>query len=666
MVELCPASFADLVDRMFLELRRQEAVFDLPRRKWYLPHADGPDLGVRFLGHRAATPVGPASGPHTQMAQNLVLCWLAGARILELKTVQINDRLEIGRPCIDAANVCYNIEWSQELRIGESLSEYVAGAMLIHMLRQMDLADGVDLTGSAGDTVFDMSVGYDLAGIKSEPVVRYIESLKNARAAIDELRLQIPARHRRLRDLDYPAQVSDSITLSTFHGCPADEIERICTFLLGEMDVDVVVKMNPPMLGRERLEHLLHEVMGYSEIRVNPSAYTSGLRFDEAVDMCRRLQSLAARLGRQVGAKFSNTLEVVNHRQVFPSGNSVMYLSGQPLHVITLTLAECFREAMGPELPLSFSAGVDQRNFPDMVAAGFVPVTTCTDLLRTGGYGRLPRYLAHLEERMAAVGAGTIADYLLDVFGQRAAVGGDVPRAAAGNLAHVAEQARGDERYRAAANRAEPRRVDSHLALFDCLTCDKCVPVCPNDANFTYDLRPQTLAFTDWVVGEDGDLRPGERRELVVKRKHQIANFADFCNECGNCDTFCPEYGGPFIEKPSFFGSIEGWRRHRDRDGFHVQCSAGDRVIHGRMKGGEYQLAQDLATGDWTFDDGDATSRFAARTDWQGDAGRPDTVTDAPPGHVIDMLTLHTLRLLLEGILDPGRVHQVNVRFLTL
>jgi putative selenate reductase len=34
------------------------------------------------------------------VAQNLVLSDIAGGRILELKTVQVNDRLKIPRPCI--------------------------------------------------------------------------------------------------------------------------------------------------------------------------------------------------------------------------------------------------------------------------------------------------------------------------------------------------------------------------------------------------------------------------------------------------------------------------------------------------------------------------------------------------------------------------------------
>ena len=56
---------------------------------------------------------------------------------------------------------------------------------------------------------------------------------------------------RRLRDLPFATRVSDSLTLSTFHGCPPDEIEDIVCYLLGEFGLDVVVKLNPTLLGRE-------------------------------------------------------------------------------------------------------------------------------------------------------------------------------------------------------------------------------------------------------------------------------------------------------------------------------------------------------------------------------------------------------------------------------
>src|SRR5205085_12010884 len=137
-------------------------------------------------------------------------------------------------------------------------------------------------------------------------------------------------------------------------------------------------------------------------------AYTAGLQFDESVALTRRLTDFAAARGRHFGCKFSNTLEVLNHRQFFTPDNQIQYLSGQPLHVITMSLTDVFRQAVGPYVPISFSAGIDRLNFPAAVACGFVPVTVSTDLLRPGGYGRLSAYLRGLEQAMRVVRASNI------------------------------------------------------------------------------------------------------------------------------------------------------------------------------------------------------------------------------------------------------------------
>src|SRR5215470_14572912 len=134
MAELRPIPFAQLLERVLCERARQGTLFDLPLRKVWRPPGTV-DLSVDVHGQRAQTPVGPAAGPHAQLAQNIVLAWAAGARVIELKTVQVLDELKIPRPCIDAATVGYNVEWSQELRLAESLREYVAGWMLIRILR---------------------------------------------------------------------------------------------------------------------------------------------------------------------------------------------------------------------------------------------------------------------------------------------------------------------------------------------------------------------------------------------------------------------------------------------------------------------------------------------------------------------------------------------------
>ena len=122
------------------------------------------------------------------MAQNIVLSWLAGGRIMELKTVQVNDELKISRPCIDATNIGYNIEWSQELKVADSLDQYVQGAMLIHMLRQAPAVFGQpfgdsSLAGTSGELIYDMSVGYDLAGIQTPKVVNFIRGMIDAQKA---------------------------------------------------------------------------------------------------------------------------------------------------------------------------------------------------------------------------------------------------------------------------------------------------------------------------------------------------------------------------------------------------------------------------------------------------------------------------------------------------
>jgi putative selenate reductase len=667
MVDLFCTPFVDLVQRMRLEFRNQQAIFDLAASKFHRPllEAGSPDLSVRFHDRVAGNTSGPASGPQTQMAQNLVLSWLAGGRIMELKTVQVNDELKISRPCIDATNVGYNVEWSQELRVADSLDQYVQGAMLIHMLRHAPAEFGhpfgdISLAGLSGEPIYDMSVGYDLAGIRSKKVVNFIRGMIDARESVERLRNQIPRWLAPLRELDYPTAISRSITLSTFHGCPADEIERICTFLLTELDVHVIVKMNPPMLGREKLEHLLYDVLGYTDLRVIEKAYTTGLQFNESLEICARLAKLAARRGLKFGAKFSNTLEVQNHRAFFQPSEKIMYLSGAPLHVLTLTLAGEFRNALGAAFPISFSAGVDRKNFANMVACGFVPVTTCTDLLKTGGYGRLPPFLHDLEQQMGRLGARTIDEFILDARAQREAAGGDPVQAGFLNTPRIITETQADPRYHATHNRAVPKKINSHLVTFDCITCDKCIPVCPNDANFLYHTGEVRLAYRDLEIRPDGSIIPiGEEKTFALEKADQIANFADYCNFCGNCDTFCPEYDGPYLKKPNFFGSRQAFEAAAPIDGFLLENAPDSTSLSCRIQGQHFHLQQ-LADDRYRYNDGTITLIT------HSDRAEAVSIEDAVPSavHVVDMGRFLAIRTLLRGITDSTRVHAVNTPML--
>ena len=741
MSDLVPLPFELLVKRALLEYEREEKIFDLPKAKFF--HGDPAlDTSVRFHGRCAATPVGPAAGPHDQLAQNIVLAWLAGARIIELKTVQILDELKIPRPCIDATNVGYNVEWSQELRLEASLREYVGAAMLVEILKSAGVLG--ETPARKLETLYDMSVGYNLEGIRSERVSGWIRAMQDAAPVVDELKRRLTGPLARYRDLPFPTRLSDAITLSTFHGCPAQEIEGIVTYLLAEMGVDVCIKLNPTLLGRSDVDRLLHEVMGYREIRTSQEAFDKDLQLADALAMIPRLQAVARQRGRHLAVKCSNTLVVQNHRTMFT--DEVMYLSGPPLHVITMNLVRRLREALGASIPISFSAGLDAHNVANAVAMNLVPTTTCTDLLRPGGYGRLPRYVAHLEARMREVGAARIPELIVRHAGQgpaaarqvakgfaaalRAAAGGEhgesleravrwaeehleprlatwaaqtgtpldaacrsleaefereaalgLPDAGAAiarsllatleqrlvdaagvlNTPVLVEQATLDPRYGAAKNAAVPRKIGSKLWLYDCVNCDKCVPVCPNDANFVYDGPALEVLYDDVDLGPRGEIRAlrDDGGVFRIVKGHQFANYADACNDCGNCDVFCPEDGGPYVEKPRFFGSLESYQRFAGRNGFYLEADGARRTIHGTVDGKAYQVDLDPAAGRARYDDGVAEVEVAletnrvlgARLKEQGETWL----------HRIEMRPFLTLRYLAEAVADPRHVHFANV-----
>jgi putative selenate reductase len=743
MSELVPIPLPLLLRRAFLEYEREGKIFDLPKAKFFrgLP---GIDTSVRFHGHAASTPLGPAAGPHDQLVQNIVLSWLGGSRIIELKTVQALDELKIPRPCIDIINVGYNVEWSQELRLEQSLREYVGAAMFIEILKASRLL-GEDFPGSWGDTIFDMSVGYDLKGISSPRVRAWMESMMDARAIVDELRATLTGPWARYRDLPFPRRLSDTLTLSTFHGCPAGEIEGIVSFLLTEMDLNVCVKLNPTLLGKAHVEHLLHDVLGYHELLVTQEAFDKDLQWAEAMEMIPSLDRLARSRGKRLAVKFSNTLVVKNHRTFFT--DDVMYMSGAPLHVLTLNLVQKFREHMGAAIPISFSAGLDANNMANCVAMNFIPVTTCTDLLRPGGYARVIRYLEKLGEKMRAVGTNCLPDFVVFSSGQGAAavqrvvqgmkdslrrqfVGADqeqivrveswleadvlspltacgrardglsirdVCRQIAGrfeeqasafppammdilrksiagleqaivdaagvlNTPILVKEATENPRYGWERNKGVPRKIGSKLWLYDCINCDKCVPVCPNVANFVYETSATDITYDNFELAPEGPPQRVPGGVFKVAKGHQLANYADACNDCGNCDVFCPEDGGPYIEKPRFFGSLETYRKYAGRNGFYIAFEGDQTTIYGTIAGVPYELSLNALIDRAWFADGSAVVEIQPSRDvvisWKL---KPEISGNR---YALDMLPYLQLKLLVESIRDPRHVNFANAGLL--
>ena len=168
-----PIPFSQLMNWIIEEHKTQDAIFGV--RKMVTTNQEG---ALPIFDERIETPFGPAAGPNTQLAQNIVASYVAGSRFFELKTVQVMDGEElskcVNKPCIVAQDECYNCEWSTELEVPQAFAEYVKAWFACHLIaREYGL-------GSPDGFVFNMSVGYDLEGIKSPKVDAYIEGMKDA------------------------------------------------------------------------------------------------------------------------------------------------------------------------------------------------------------------------------------------------------------------------------------------------------------------------------------------------------------------------------------------------------------------------------------------------------------------------------------------------------
>jgi putative selenate reductase len=574
---LTPMSLEMLLGRISHEWETRQKIFDLPSARIWKPDPDV-DLGFEFLGRPCATPIGPAAGPHSQLAENIVLAWLGGSRLFELKTVQVLDDLVINRPCIDMQTIGYNIEWSQELTVPQSLTEYVKASMLVEMLcRWEPLHDHLhnDAGEGPGPHVFDMSVGYDLEGISGDKVRAFIEGMHDAAAEVERLRPEIarvPA-FAHLADLDFTTHIANTLTLSTFHGCPPEEIESITKHLIDVHDLDVIVKLNPTLLGYDTVTQIVNDELGYADVSIPESAFEADLRFDRGIELIAELDEYARERGRRFGIKLTNTLVVDNTKQWMP--DETMYLSGAPLHVLAMSLLERLSDALPGRLAIpghdgpvmvSFSAGITKENLAASLATGINPATICSDLLKPGGYGRLAPMLKALATAVKGDGAPSLSVWKSRQHDAATAAGFD--NACRRHVADI----RGDgvAPYHLDGNSKLPREVDNDLEMFGCVACNFCVTVCPNDA------------FTN-IRSLEG-----------MQGRQQYLLFSELCNECGNCLTFCPERGDPALIKPRLYTDRELYEQ-RDGQGFLIDDG---RVIEARADDESIAAVQALLASD--------------------------------------------------------------------
>ena len=437
---MTPISFSRLLHWITEEFENHNSIFGIPENKFFNTNTSNP---FSVFNEKCATPIGPAAGPHTQLAQNIIAAYLTGARFFELKTVQILDTLEIEKPCIDAEDEAYNTEWSSEFTVPKAYDEYLKAWVLLHYIQHLVFKN------SNRDFIFNMSVGYDLKGIKSKKIDSFIEQLKNAKKNnrfLEYLEQISPEISKNISP-----DISSSLTLSTMHGCPPKEIEAICSYIITEKKLNTFVKLNPTLLGYEKVKSILDN-SGYDYIELSRDSFSHDLQFNDAVAMIKRLQNLATAHGTEFGVKLSNTLGVKNTKNALPGDE--MYMSGRSLFPLTINLAEKLVNVLGDKLNISYSGGAAYFNISDILSCGIKPITLATDLLKPGGYYRFNQ-IAELS------------------------VSEEIPKKInVKKLISLAEDSLTDPLYSKNTRETSDTKIKDKLPLFDCYVAP-CVVNCP-------------------------------------------------------------------------------------------------------------------------------------------------------------------------------------------
>ena len=476
-----PMSIGHLMHWIMSEYEQKKSIFGIEK---IVKHENGQALPI--YEEKIESPFGPAAGPNSQLAQNIVAAYVAGSRFFELKTVQVMDGADlaacISRPCIIAGDECYNCEWSTELYVPQAFAEYVKAWVACKLIaKEYNLGD-------PDAFVFNMSVGYDLEGIKSPKVDKYINDMIEAKdTEVFKECINWALEHvNEFKNVDeeyiknISSNVSNSITESTLHGCPPAEIERIATYLITEKHLNTFIKCNPTLLGYEYARKRL-DGLGFDYIAFDDHHFLEDLQWADAVPMLHRLYDLCQEKGLEFGVKITNTFPVDVTRNELPSNE--MYMAGRALFPLSIHVARLLTDEFQGKLRISYSGGATIENIKELFDAGIWPITMATNILKPGGYQRMSQ----------------IADELMECGSERFS---GVNVAA---LAAIDDGVEAKAMYRKPVKPLPERHVDKRLPLFDCFNAP-CRSGCP--------IEQDIPAYLQAMV--DGDAK--KALEIILER----------------------------------------------------------------------------------------------------------------------------------------------------
>lgn len=536
-----PVPFEELLTRIFDEYQHHRSIFGIPEQQFYIPVTS---RRLSVFGESCATPIGPAAGPHTQLAQNIITSWLTGGRFIELKTVQILDRLELEKPCIDAEDECFNTEWSTEFTLLKAWDEYLKAWFILHLLEEIF---PFTPSKSGKSFIFNMSVGYNLDGIKQPPMQQFIDNMIDAAFhpkfeqyrdtlsrwthsdrfvignQLEDIRPQLATLAQRI-----PSRLVSGVTLSTMHGCPPDEIEAICRYMLEEKGLNTFVKLNPTLLGYPRVREIL-DTCGFSYIGLNEESFDHDLKIDQALEMLHRLMALAKERRLGFGVKLTNTLGTINRKGALPGDE--MYMSGRALFPLAINVAALLSREFDGRLPISYSGGASQLTIREIFETGIRPITMATDLLKPGGYLRLSACMRELEQ----------------------ASGWDLQQVDVPRLSALAEKAISMEYTQKHWKSPDRIEVSEPLPLTDCYVAP-CVSACAIKQDIPEYIR---------LMGEQ---RYADALELIYQRNALPAITGHICDH--QCQSNCTrlDYDSSLnIRELKKIALEKGWEEYRRR-----------------------------------------------------------------------------------------------------
>jgi len=474
-----PPSLEQVLKIILNSFDTNQEIFDIPEKLFY-KHWHYHVLYTEKYGKKIHNSIGISSGPLTQLAQNIVSGWLCGARFLDLKTVQPNQITDRTKPSIDIFDGSYNCEKSHELTVEQAYDQYLNAWIIIHVLNHKLNPD--QYKNQEIGTIFNMSLGYTLADIRSDKMQWFVDKMINCSVEKEEKIKLIKKIYPAISKIKIPDQISNSFTVNTCKGCSARELEYICKFLIIDKKLHPGLKFSPKLLGYKSVMAILNAENTFNA-EVNPEDFENSIQYGEAITLIKNISETANELGLELTVKISNSLACKNNTGQIPGTAEEVYLSGRALHPIAVNLAAKFQSKFEGQLDISFSGGANCFNVVNLMQSGFSSITTCTDLLKPGGYGRLNQYFTELSKSFTNFQAKSIREFILKSGNEY-----NVKDAAIENLRNYAIRTLSDQAYQKTDVSGISIKSKKPLPFYDCIVapCREANPLNTDTAGYCW------------------------------------------------------------------------------------------------------------------------------------------------------------------------------------